>query len=156
MKEQQESKPKKPNILVRLIALLVTAALLLGRPGPGGLPGPAEPGRAGPGGLSTGIWRPARAARAGSLLPRPGAGRPASPYLDSGVLLASDTGARYYSFSGELYAEEVRNLEQPVLTHSSSCGVVYDAGGPGSVPVQRGGGGIPPDPGQRGAALRPG
>ena len=30
MKEQQESKPKKPNILVRLIALLVTAALLLG------------------------------------------------------------------------------------------------------------------------------
>ena len=28
MKEQQESKPKKPNILVRLIALLVTAALL--------------------------------------------------------------------------------------------------------------------------------
>ena len=29
MKEQQESKPKKPNILVRLIALLVTAALLL-------------------------------------------------------------------------------------------------------------------------------
>ena len=30
MKEQQELKPKKPNILVRLIALLVTAALLLG------------------------------------------------------------------------------------------------------------------------------
>ena len=155
MKEQQESKPKKPNILVRLIALLVTAALLLGRPGPGGLPGPAEPGRAGPGGLSTGIWRPARAARAAPF--SHAGGRQASfAYLDSGVLLASDTGARYYSFSGELYAEEVRNLEQPVLTHSSSCGVVYDAGGPGSVPVQRGGGGIPPDPGQRGAALRPG
>ena len=39
MKEQQELKPKKPNILVRLVALLVTAALLLGGPGFGRLPG---------------------------------------------------------------------------------------------------------------------
>ena len=43
--------------------------------------------------------------------------------------MASATGARYYSFSGELYAEEVRNLEHPVLSASKEAGVVYDAGG---------------------------
>lgn len=38
-------------------------------------------------------------------------------------------GAHYYSFSGDQYAEEVTPLSQPVLSASSSAGVVYDAGG---------------------------
>lgn len=50
-------------------------------------------------------------------------------YLKNGVLMASAAGARYYSLSGELYAEEVRNLEHPVLSASKEAGVVYDAGG---------------------------
>ena len=127
MKEQQESKPKKPNILVRLIALLVTAALLLGA-----LVLVVYRDRQNLDALARWFeYRNLETSESGEAAPFSHAGgRQASfAYLDSGVLLASDTGARYYSFSGELYAEEVRNLEQPVLTHSSSCGVVYDAGG---------------------------
>ena len=127
MKEQQESKPKKPNILVRLIALLVTAALLLGA-----LVLVVYRDRLNLDALARWFeYRNLETSESGEAAPFSHAGgRQASfAYLDSGVLLASDTGARYYSFSGELYAEEVRNLEQPVLTHSSSCGVVYDAGG---------------------------
>ena len=127
MKAQQESNGKKPNILVRLIALLVTAALLLGA-------------------LALVVYRDElnldalarwfeyrnlETSESGEAAPFSHAGgRQASfAYLENGVLMASDTGARYYSPSGELYAEEVRSLEHPVLTHSDSCGVVYDAGG---------------------------
>ena len=127
MKEQQESKPKKPNILVRLIALLVTAALLLGA-----LVLVVYRDRLNLDALARWFeYRNLETSESGEAAPFSHAGgRQASfAYLDSGVLLASDTGARYYSFSGELYAEEVRNLEQPVLTHSSGYGVVYDAGG---------------------------
>ena len=127
MKEQQESKPKKPNILVRLIALLVTAALLLGA-----LVLVVYRDRLNLDALARWFeYRNLETSESGEAVPFSHAGgRQANfAYLDSGVLLASDTGARYYSFSGELYAEEVRNLEQPVLTHSSGYGVVYDAGG---------------------------
>ena len=127
MKENQASNPKKPNILVRLIALLVTAALLLGA-------------------LALVVYRDElnldalkrwfdyrnlETSESGEAAPFSHAGgkQTAFAYLDNGVLLASDTGARYYSFSGELYAEEVRSFEHPVLTRSESCGVVYDAGG---------------------------
>ena len=127
MKEQQESKPKKPNILVRLIALLVTAALLLGA-----LVLVVYRDQLNLDALARWFeYRNLETSESGEAAPFSHAGgRQANfAYLDSGVLLASDTGARYYSFSGELYAEEVRNLEQPVLTHSSGYGVVYDAGG---------------------------
>ena len=127
MNENQASNPKKPNILVRLIALLVTAALLLGA-------------------LALVVYRDElnldalkrwfdyrnlETSESGEAAPFSHAGgkQTAFAYLDNGVLLASDTGARYYSFSGELYAEEVRSFEHPVLTRSESCGVVYDAGG---------------------------
>ena len=36
--------------------------------------------------------------------------------LDSGVLFASDAGAHYYSLSGELYAEDVTPLADPVCS----------------------------------------
>ena len=50
-------------------------------------------------------------------------------YLDGGVLMSSATGARYYALNGELYAEEVLPLDNPVLVGSDTTGVVYDAGG---------------------------
>ena len=50
-------------------------------------------------------------------------------YLKGGILQCSAAGAHYYSFSGDQYAEEVTPLSQPVLSASSSAGVVYDAGG---------------------------
>ena len=127
MKEQQESKAKKPNILVRLIALLVTAALLLGA-----LVLVVYRDQLNLDALARWFeYRNLETSESGEAVPFSHAGGKQADfaYLDSGVLLASDTGARYYSLSGELYAEEVRSLEHPVLTHSSGYGVVYDAGG---------------------------
>lgn len=49
-------------------------------------------------------------------------------YLDSGVVTASAAGAHYYGLDGEQLAEEVRSLENPVLTASPTTAVVYDAG----------------------------
>lgn len=127
MKEQQESKPKKPNILVRLIALLVTAALLLGA-----LVLVVYRDQLNLDALARWFeYRDLETSESGEAVPFSHAGgdQVSFAYLENGVLMSSDSGARYYSFSGELYAEEVRNFEHPVLTHSDSCGVVYDAGG---------------------------
>ena len=49
-------------------------------------------------------------------------------YLDSGAVTASAAGAHYYGLDGQQLAEEVRSLENPVLTASRSTAVVYDAG----------------------------
>ena len=127
MKEQQELKPKKPNILVRLIALLATAALLLGA-----LALVVYRDRFNLDALKRWFeYRDLETSESGEAAPFSHAGgkQATFAYLENGVLMASDTGARYYSFSGELYAQEVRNLEHPVLSASDGCGVVYDAGG---------------------------
>lgn len=128
MKDTQPTNNKKrPGLLVRLLALLVTAALLLGA-------------------VTLVVYRDRfnldavkrwfefrslETSDTGEAAPFTHAGglQASFAYLNSGVLMASATGARYYSFSGELYAEEVLNLENPVLTASSQAGVVYDAGG---------------------------
>ena len=118
MKEQQESKPKKPNILVRLIALLVTAALLLGA-----LVLVVYRDRLNLDALARWFeYRNLETSESGEAAPFSHAGGKQAifAYLENGVLLASDTGARYYSFSGELYAEEVQKLEHPVLTASAA------------------------------------
>ena len=124
---KQASSPKKPNILIRLVALLVTAVLLLGA-------------------LILVVYREElnldalkrwfeyrnlETSESGEAAPfsHAGGNQLSLAYLENGVLMASDTGARYYSFSGELYAEEVQTLETPVLTASGAYGVVYDAGG---------------------------
>lgn len=49
-------------------------------------------------------------------------------YLDSSIVTASAAGAHYYGLDGEQLAEEVRSLENPVLTASPTTAVVYDAG----------------------------
>lgn len=127
MKEQQESKPKKPNILIRLIALLVTAALLMGA-----LVLVVYRDRLNLDALARWFeYRNLETSESGEAAPFSHAGGKQADfaYLENGVLLTSDTGVRYYSFSGELYAEEVRSFEHPVMTHSGSCGVAYEAGG---------------------------
>lgn len=50
-------------------------------------------------------------------------------WIDSGIVMASQTGGHYYSTTGDSYAEAVSNLSIPVLTHNSNTAVVYDGGG---------------------------
>ena len=52
-------------------------------------------------------------------------------YLESGVVHTSTAGAHYYTLTGEKLAEEVRAMDNPVLTTNSTrtTGVAYDAGG---------------------------
>lgn len=123
--------PKKPSkiltLFLRLIALLVTAALILGalflvvnwdrynldaikrklalRAVETGASGAAEPFTHG------------------------GGDNVSLAYLSEGVLMSSTTGIRYYTFSGEQYAEQVVTMEHPVLETSAFGGAAYDAGG---------------------------
>jgi len=49
--------------------------------------------------------------------------------LESGFLFSSTAGAHFYSSGGVELASQVTHLEKPVLSTSSRYGVVYDAGG---------------------------
>lgn len=49
--------------------------------------------------------------------------------LESGFLFASTAGAHFYSSGGVELASQVTHMEKPVLSTSSRFGVVYDAGG---------------------------
>lgn len=117
---------KKPNRFVRLLALLATAALLLGA-------------------MILVIYRDTinvntfkrwldyrhmDTGATGESAPFSHAGgdKLSVAYLDSGVVTASAAGAHYYGLDGEQLAEEVRSLENPVLTASRTTAVVYDAG----------------------------
>jgi hypothetical protein len=117
---------KKPNPLLRLLALLTTAALLLGA-------------------MILVIYRDTinmntfkhwldyqrmDTGATGESAPFSHAGgdKLSIAYLNSGVVTASAAGAHYYGLDGQQLAEEVRSLENPVLTASRSTAVVYDAG----------------------------
>ena len=117
---------KKPNPLLRLLALLTTAALLLGA-------------------MVLVIYRDTinmntfkhwldyqrmDTGATGESAPFSHAGgdKLSIAYLNSGVVTASAAGAHYYGLDGQQLAEEVRSLENPVLTASRSTAVVYDAG----------------------------
>ncbi len=119
--------PKKPNILFRLLALLVTAALVLGA-----LALVVYRDRFNLDAVKRWLsYRSLETTETGEAAPFTHAGgdRLSIAYLDNGVLLSSTAGAHYYSFSGEKYAEEVMAMENPVLSASAKSGVVYDAGG---------------------------
>ena len=123
----KEARRTKLNILFRLIALLVTAALLLGA-----LALVVYRDRLNLDALKRWFaYRDLETSEHGEAAPFSHAGgeQVSLAYLEDGVLMASDSGARYYSFSGELYAQEVRTFERPVLSSSGGCGVVYEAGG---------------------------
>lgn len=49
--------------------------------------------------------------------------------LESGYLFSSTAGAHFYSSGGVELSSQVTHMEQPVLSASSRFGVVYDAGG---------------------------
>ena len=117
---------KKPNPLLRLLALLTTAALLLGA-------------------MILVIYRDTinmntfkhwldyqrmDTGATGESAPFSPAGgdKRSIAYLPSGVVTPSAAGAHYYGLDGQQLAEEVRSLENPVLTASRSTAVVYDAG----------------------------
>lgn len=125
MKEQQPK--KKQNILVRLLALLVTVALILA-------------------GLFLVVnWDEynldAIKRKLALRAVETGASGEAAPFthgggneitfscLTDGILMSSTTGIRYYTFSGQQYAEQVCTMEYPVLTAAAGTGVAYDAGG---------------------------
>ena len=123
----EKEAPKKQNLLSRMLALLLTCCLLLG-------------------GVAVVVYRDylnldalrrfleyrhLQTSQTGEAVPFSHAGgkQMSIAYLESGVLTASSTGVRYYSISGDLYAEEVLNMEHPVLQSAGNTGVAYDAGG---------------------------
>ena len=119
-------RPRQSNPVLRLLALLVTAALILGaavlvlyrdtvnvdafkrwlafRSMATGESGESDP------------------------FTHAGGNKLSVAYLDSGIVTASAAGAHYYALDGEQLAEEVLPLENPVLTVSGATAVVYDAG----------------------------
>lgn len=124
--DKKEQK-KKPNILLRLLALLITAALMAGA-----LMLVVHRDRFNLDALKRWLtYRSLTTGQSGQAEPFTHAGgeKLSLAYLDSGVLFSSATGTHYYSFSGDTYGEEVLPMDNPVLSASSSSGVVYDAGG---------------------------
>ena len=131
MREASKAPPpkrvKKPNIVVRLLALGTTAALVLGA-------------------LALVVYRDAIDLAALKRwmtyrsMPTSGSGESAPfthaggdklsiAYLDSGAVTVSAAGAHYYGLDGELLAEEVLSMESPVLSASRTTAAAYDAGG---------------------------
>ena len=133
MKEEK----KKSNIVVRILALLVTAVLVLGA-----LLAVVYRDRFNIDALKRWLsYRSLETSDTGEAVPFTHAGgdKVSIAYLDSGVLQSSTTGAHYYSFSGDQYAEEVLAMTNPVLSASRKAGVVYDAGGQSLFLFQKGG-----------------
>ena len=128
MKEnaQEPKRLKKPNIFARILALLVTAALVLGA-----LAAVVYRDQLTPGAVRRWLaYQNMTTSETGEAVPFTHAGgdKLSIAYLNSGVVTASAAGAHYYGLDGEQLAEEVRSLENPVLTASRSTAVVYDAG----------------------------
>ena len=124
---KKPKKPKKTNIFVRLLILAVTAALVAGA-----LLLVVYRDRLNLDAFKRWLtYRSLETSETGQAEPFTHAGgdKLSLAYLDSGVLLASAAGAHYYSFSGEVYAQEVLAMENPVLSAAADAGVVYDAGG---------------------------
>ena len=124
---KMESKPKKPNILVRVLALLVTAALLIGA-----VFLVANRDKFNLDALKRWFeYRDLKTSNTGEAAPFSHAGgdQASFAYLEDGILLASSSGVRYYSFSGITYVEEVLTLEHPTLSVAGATGVAYDVGG---------------------------
>lgn len=125
-KEAPAQKPKKSNIFVRLLAFLLTAALVLGA-----LVLVVYRDRFNLDALKRWLsYRSLETSDTGQAAPFTHAGgdQLSIDYLENGILLSSTAGAHYYSFSGESYAEEIVAMEHPVLSASEKAGVVYDAG----------------------------
>ena len=129
-------KAGKPNIFVRILALLVTCVLVLGA-----FLLVIYRDKFNIDALKRWMsYRSLETSDTGEAVPfnHAGGDKLSLAYLDSGVLQSSTTGAHYYSFSGEQYAEAVMAMENPVLSASRKAGVVYDAGGQSLFLFQKG------------------
>ena len=127
MREPSDNNGHKSNIFVRILALIVTAALVLGA-----LLLVVFHDRLNIDALKRYLtYRSLETSDTGEAVPFTHAGgdKLSLAYLDSGVLQASTSGAHYYSFAGEQFTEEVLAMVNPVLSSTRKAGVVYDAGG---------------------------
>ena len=125
MNNNEASTNKKPNIFLRLLALLITVALILGA-----LALVVYRDRLNLETLEHWLtYRNLDTQTATAPFTHPGGESLSTAYLNDGILFSSASGAHYYSLSGELYAEQVLSMEHPILSSSNRCGVVYDAGG---------------------------
>jgi hypothetical protein len=125
--ESSAAPQKKPNLLFRLLALLVTAALILGA-----LVLVVYRDRYNLDALKRWLsYRNLETSDTGeaAAFVHAGGSKPSFAYLDSGVVLSSASGVHYYSFTGESYAEQVMVLDNPVLSAAAKAAVAYDAGG---------------------------
>ena len=118
---------KKPNIVFRLLALLVTIALVLGA-----LVLVVYRDKLNLDALER--WLTARQLETGeSGLPEPfthaGGDELSLAFLSKGILFSSLTGTHYYAVNGAEYAGQVLSMDAPVLTAGAKSGAVYDAGG---------------------------
>ena len=126
-RKEKEKRAKAPSLLTRFLTLLVTAALVVGA-----LILVIFHDRLNIDSLKRFLtYRSLETSDSGEAVPFTHAGgdKLSLAYLDSGVLQTSVSGSHYYSFSGELFAEEVQAMENPVLSATRKAGVVYDAGG---------------------------
>ena len=122
----KSAKDRKTNILFRLLALLVTVVLVIGAAAL-----VVFRDRLNVDALRRWIsYRSITTDVDGQAEPFPHAGgdKLSLAYLNSGIVLSSATGARYYSFTGDQYAEEVLNMTNPTMTSCGSAAVVFDAG----------------------------
>ena len=118
---------KKPNILIRLITLLITLVLVLGA-------------------VAAVVYRDrlnldafqrwlsyrgletSETGEAARFSYGGGTGLSVAG-LDNALLFATNNGVRLYTNSGTELHSEVLNLTNPILTSSGKLGVVYDMGG---------------------------
>lgn len=125
--EKQKKAGKKPNILLRFLAFLVTAALVVGAVA---LVAFREE-------LNFDALKRQFTYRA---LQRNDSGQAQSyshgggsdgvfASVDGGLLCCSGSGVRLYSDSGAKYADEALLLSAPVISSSGAWSLVYDAGG---------------------------
>ncbi len=123
--KDRDPKQKKPNLLLRVLALLATAGLVLGA-----LFLVANRDRYNLDALRR--WIALRSVQAGGgegeRFTHGGGDRVSFACLNDGVVMVSTSGVHYYSFDGEQYAEQVAVLEHPVLSASATAAVAYDAG----------------------------
>lgn len=128
----KQSKPaqsvqKKPNILLRILAFLLGAALLLGA-----VALVVFRDELNLDALRRWLnYRSIETSQTGQTEPFTHGGGDSLDIacLEKGYLFSSTAGVHYYSFGGKELASQVVHTEKPVMSVSDSCGVVYNAGG---------------------------
>lgn len=124
---EKKSPPKKPNILLRLLAFLLTLALILGA-------------------VALVVYRDKVSFDAfrrwfsyrtlaksdggqAESFPHEGTVKDSFVAVNGNLLVCSDSGVRLFSGSGVKYAEQSITLDNPVASGAGSYSLVYDAGG---------------------------